>query len=46
MKTMYNLTTKLNNAPAHMNDYGFDFVCLNKEPLGERNWKRKDVHSI
>ena len=42
MKTMYNLTTKLNNAPAHMNDYGFGFVYLEEKSPGdlneERNW--------
>lgn len=49
MKTLLVYTNTIkNNAPTHMNDYGFDFVCLEEkspgdlnescEPTLERNW--------
>lgn len=43
MKTLLSYTNTIkNNAPTHMNDYGFDFVCLEEKSPGdlnkERNW--------
>lgn len=43
MKTLLVYTNTIkNNAPTHMNDYGFDFVCLEEKSPGdlnkERNW--------